>query len=408
MTKQLGRRWRPLVMRLGAVALATVLTIGVLELGLRVMRESGRFYPYYPNTETVVYPSPEIARGVTGAAYFTTNSFGCRGPELAGEQHRMLVVGGSTAACTLLDNGEEWPHLIMDRVNEHFHRKDYLWVTNAGMDGRNSRHHLMLAKYLVPKIPKLDHVLVYCGFNDIGMWLFQTDFDPHFMEKRENIEKMIATSFYFSNYTPDDAPWYTRFELSKKLSVLKWAYISRRTAARHEHDAIVEDERLEWLKRRRSDRQKRSIRDVDPKKMEKFDVGLDAYASNLETIIHHVRDAGAEPIFMAQEMQFDELNDQEERDFWLGSMDGGAGFAKMSQIQDFVRKYNARMEKVAKEQKVLFIDLPKLLEGRKDLFYDSVHFHEAGAQEVARLVSDVLIQNVYEPTAAKTAEHRQP
>jgi hypothetical protein len=111
---------------------------------------------------------------------------------------------------------------------------------------------------------------------------------------------------------------------------------------------------------------------------------------------------------MAQEMQFDELSDQEERDFWLGSMDGGAGFAKMSQIQDFVRKYNARMEKVAKEKNVLFIDLPKLLEGKKDLFYDSVHFHEAGAQEVARLVSDVLIQNVYEPMAAKTAEHRQP
>ena len=45
---------------------------------------------------------------------------------------------------------------------------------------------------------------------------------------------------------------------------------------------------------------------------------------------------------------------------------------------------------VALREGVLFIDLPDLLAGERDLFYDGVHFNEHGARRVARVVADTL------------------
>jgi lysophospholipase L1-like esterase len=398
-------RWRLLIARAALVLVSTLLAIGLVELALRLTREPGRFYPFYPNNVKVIYPAPEIVRGVSGPAYFSTNSLGCRGPEMGDEKHRLLVMGGSTAACIVLDDTEHWPQLIMDNVNAHFGDKKYLWVTNAGMDGRNSRHHLMYAKYLVPKVPNLDHVLVYCGFNDMNMWLFKPDFDPNFLERRENVEKTMADCFLLSNYTPEDYPWFKHLEIWKRASVLKAAYKSRRMAQRRDEQVIVEDERLQWMKEARERRHKRNITTVDSKKMATFQSSLDAYAKNLTEIIQYVRKAGSEPIFMAQVMEFDEMTEEERKEWWLGAMDGGETYAELSQLQEFVRKYNQRMEEVAKANDVLFIPLPKLVEDKGDIFYDGIHFHEKGSREVAEVVSDFLIKNVYEkpaPTQAAT------
>ena len=89
--------------------MSTVVTVALLEAVLRATRDQGRFYPYHKNDVTAVYPSESVTRGVSGVAYFTTNSFGCRGPELAGQKHRLLTFGGSTTACAVLDDGETWP-----------------------------------------------------------------------------------------------------------------------------------------------------------------------------------------------------------------------------------------------------------------------------------------------------------
>jgi hypothetical protein len=115
-----------------------------------------------------------------------------------------------------------------------------------------------------------------------------------------------------------------------------------------------------------------------------------------------VRKAHAEPILMAQLMQFDNLTKQQEKDLWIGAMEGGTTYVDVKQMQDLLRKYNAKMEAVAQEQNVLFIPLPTLLEGNNDLFYDSIHFHEAGSREVARKVADFLIANVYNQGSSKT------
>jgi len=398
------KRWRLAVFRWLLVALSALAAAALGEVLLRATRDPGRFFPYYPNTVGITYPTPEITRGVSDPAYFSTNSFGCRGPELAGESHRLLVIGGSTAACTALDDSEAWPQLVMERVNEHYGRADYLWVTNSGMDGRNTRNHIMHAKYLVPKIPDLDHVLVYCGYNDVGMWLFQSDFDPRYLERQENVEETLAKSFLLSNYTAEGAPWFKRLEIWKRMSVLKRAYQTRRMAQRRDEHAIVEDERLQWLKEARERRMRQDIRTPSREKMATFPRSLDAYAANLTTIIRLIRDASSEPILMAQAMQFDALTEQQRQEWWLGAMDGGKSYAEMTDLQEFVRKYNDRMEQIARQEHTLFIPLPELLENQGDLFYDGIHFHEEGAQKVASAVADYLIDNVYDRPTVTTAK----
>jgi lysophospholipase L1-like esterase len=398
--------------RLLAVALSGLLAVAVLEAALRLTRDHGRFYPYRKNSVTASYPTPEITGGVSGVAYFTTNSFGCRGPELANQKHRLLTIGGSTTACTVLNDDETWPQLVMDNVNKHFGQDDFLWVTNSGTDGHQTRQHILHAKYLVPKIPQLDHVLIYCGINDLGGWLIQDkDFDHHFPLTPESINAQIPHAFRVSNYNLPEDPWYRHLELWKRASALKSAYFTRRLVATRAHGGIVEDDRLKWLEVMRQSRAQRKKRVVDRAKMETLDDALDAFDEKLTAIIELVRQAKSEPIFMVQAMQFDELNEEEKKNLWLGAMDGGETYVEITEQQELLRKFNARLEAVAKRHDVLVIPLPKLLEGKKDLYYDSVHVHEAGAREVARVVADFLIRNVYtgspsggDPKPAATAQ----
>jgi len=404
MTEDRRWRWRPLAIRVLAVSLSTFAALAALEGALRLTRDPGRFYPYAKNTVRATYPTEEITRGVSGVAYFTTNSLGCRGPELKNEKHRLLTIGGSTTACSVLNDDEAWPQLVMDYVNQHFQRDDFLWITNSGMDGRSTCQHIMHAKFLVPKIPRLEHALIYCGFNDLGGWLIQeTGHDFHFPLTQENIDRSIPRSFEVSNYSLPGEPWYRRLELWKRLSTLKHTYQTRRMLTARAHGGIVEDDRMRWMERERQRRSEEKVRSVDLAKMATLNNALDAYGENLTAIIKLVREAHVEPILMAQMMQFDDLTEQQKKELWIGAMEGSKTYVDVTQMQDLLRKYNAKMEAVAKEHKVLFIPLPKLLEGKRDLFYDSIHFHEAGSREVARAVAEFLIQNLYAPSAKKTA-----
>lgn len=387
------KRARPLLFRLTAVLISCCVAIVGFEVVLRVTRDSGRFYPYYPNAVKVMYPDEEITPGVSGASYFSTNRFGCRGPDPAGEKHRLLVVGGSTAACTPLDDTEAWPHLVMQRVNSHF-GDARLWVTNSGIDGKTSRHHVMHARHLVPKIPDLDHVLVYCGLNDLGHWLLSADFDPNYLDKQENVEHITGSAFRFSNYTPSDSPWYKHLELWKRVAVLKANIRTKRLSAQRDSGVIVQDDRMEWLKSARERRRLSMRTKLSEAKLATLPSALDEYARNLVTIADTVRGHGSEPIFMAQATSYTGLSPEEQERLWMGAVSGGDAFLEADELAAFVVKYNERMRKVAEEKGVLFVDLPASLTG-ENLFYDGCHLNEAGAAAVADVVADVLVKELY-------------
>ena len=312
------KRLRAWIFRLLALGISSSVVVVAAEVVLRLTREKDRFYPYHQNATKVSYPHPERTPGVSGPSYFTTNSFGCRGPELSGEQHRLLVVGGSTAACTALDDGEEWAHLVMSNVNEWARDETFLWVTNSGIDGKNSRHHLMHAKFLVPKIPELDHVLIYMGLNDVGAWIYHEHFDPDYLEKPKGWDEALAQSFRVSNHTSSALPWYKHLELWKRASVIKANWLSASHREQQAAGAIVQDERLEWLEAAQQRRNEREHKLLPRAKVDTMPVALEAYARNIQRIIDLVREAGAEPIFMTQLIMWHGLSEEDKSRLWMG------------------------------------------------------------------------------------------
>jgi lysophospholipase L1-like esterase len=279
---------------------------------------------------------------------------------------------------------------------------DYVWVTNSGIDGKNSHHHLMHAKYLLPLLPHIDYMLVYAGLNDVGMWLYDSDFDPDYLDDPDNWASRVGESFRLSNFTPDSYPWYKHLELWKRASVLKDRFLTDEAGQAGEErkqGRIVQDAELKWMEEERERRHERAKILVPRAKMDTLPAALDGYEHCLREIIRYSRENGTVPIFMAQTIQHQFLSEEERERLWMGAMDGGKTYVQESQMLELLQQYNERMRQVAADEGVFFIDLPALLgaEDEDHLFYDGVHFNEKGCRLVARLVAGALWQGPLGP-----------
>lgn len=381
------RQWMLLVAFVGVVLLAL---ITLAEIVLRVSRPDDRFYPYHRNSKKLFYPSEQVTPGVSGVSRFTTNSFGTRGPELNGERIRILTIGGSTTACTVLDDEETWPALLMNYLNHGANDPAFAWVTNSGIDGKNTHHHIMHAKYLLPRLPKIDYVIVYAGLNDVGMWLYADKFDPHYLDDPNHWSERVGEAFKVSNYTPKDFPWYKHLELWKSASIAKDIIVSSLETKTNRKGSFAQDAELKWMEEARRERQERQKHFVHRAKMETLPLALQSYRDNLALIVRLVREAGAEPVLVAQAIQHQFLNEEERRRLWMGAMDGGKTYVKEEQMLELLNTFNLGMREIARQEGVTFIDLPDLIQGQHNLFYDGVHFNENGARVMARALADHL------------------
>lgn len=385
----------------GAAGLVALIGLVGLEGLLRVLRPAGRFYPYHPSSVKVQHP---VTPGVQGPSYFTTNSHGCRGPELAGQKHRMLVIGGSTAANTLLDDSESWPRLIMEKINARM-GSDFLWVTNSGIDGKNSRHHLMHAKYLLPELPRIDHVMVYAGLNDVGLWIYRSEFDPKALDNPDVWDATIGDSFRVSNYLAPDVPLHKRLEIWRTAASLK-AYLKTRQASQmRAKGSIVQDDQGQWIKQEQVRRKTQKKQQVPRAKMETFDAALASYIENLERIADLVTERGAQTIFVGQAIQWAGLSQEAKKRLWMGEMDGGKAYIQEEQMQKFVGLYNDAMGELAKRKNALYIPLSELVEPHGDIYYDGCHFDEEGSAIAADELSTWLLAKVYDPQATTQPVH---
>jgi len=374
----------------GALVLLTgIACLAILEFGLRLLRSDDRYYPYYPNSTKLSYPTEAVTPGVTGVSRFTANSLGTRGREPNGrERLRILTIGGSTTADTVLDDTEAWAAVLEHNLDEALGKPGSAWVANSGIDGLNSHHHLVHAKFLVPRLLPLDYVIVHAGANDLGLWMHHEDFDPHYLEDPDNWNGRIGESFRWSWHTPKHWPLYKRTELWKTLSWLKDRVESARKA---DADEIVQDAQLAWLEERRRKRKERESRLLPQGKMAKLPEALDSYEGMLDRIVLALRDHGVEPVLMQQVAQ-SIFRNQEERDrLWMGEIDGGDAYVSEDQYPAILAEYNRRMAEVAASRGVLLVELPERIEQDASLFYDGLHFNERGARAVARVLADSLI-----------------
>jgi len=381
--------------RVAALGLATLAALAVAEVGL-ILTRGEQFFPYEPNQVFKKGPfDTRFTPGVSGDAYFTSNSFGCRGPEPDGEQYRLLCVGGSTTNCMALDDSEAWPQVLMERVNEAKGDPRFLWVTASGKEGRNSRHHIAHAEHLVPRIPDLDHVLIYCGINDVVSWILQDKFTQDDLADPTQWREIVAESFWISSYTPSDLPWYRHLQLWRLLSTIKDDMETAMNASREEGGDRIDVDFQQWMQIRKNKRQERSFRRLDAARLERFEVEVAAYRDRLVRLADSARAAGAEPIFMPQAMHYRDLSEEELRHLWVGRFPDKT-MIDPDQLQDLVDQVNDVMREVAAEMNVALVDLPALLQGEEKIFHDGVHFSEHGSRTAAQLIATALLEKVYQ------------
>ena len=386
---------------LAALAISSLVCAAALEIALRLTRDSQRFYPYHRNALEVFYPSEAITPGVSGVSYFSTNGFGTRGPEPDGERVRILTVGGSTTACTVLDDSEAWPALLMRYLDEDAGDPRAYWVGSSAIDGHNSQHHLMHALFLLPEIPDLDYVLLYAGLNDMGAWLYEERFDPHYLDDPRHWESRLGESFRVSRFTPDHLPWYKHLETWKRASALKSRVKSLWVAQQRAAGRIEQDAELRWIEEQRARRAGVEKKPVPRAKLDTLPLVLDAYGANLSRFIAAARKAGVEPIFVAQVIQTRFAKDADLSKLWMGAMDGGTSYLSTDDMVALLLKFNERMREVATREMVAFIDLPALLDEQNDLYYDGIHFNENGARAAARSLASELEARVFASSPAE-------
>ena len=373
-------------------AIAIVMSVCFLlsELLVRAVMGSDYFYPYFPNSKSYNYPSEAITPGVSGVSQFTTNSFGARGGELSTKAKiRILTIGGSTTACTILDDSETWPAVLEHLLDQRMGSSGLAWVANSGIDGLLSHHHLMHAKYYLPRLPRIDYVIIYAGANDMGFWFHHKEYDPDYLNR--NWSSRVGESFRWSDFTPDGSPFFKRLALWKLASRLKDMYISRRTIGSGNR-GYVQDAQLTWLEQARKERNKRVASLLPEGKLTKLPLALDGYEMVLRRIAQEVRKNGSEPIFMTQAVQSLFVTENEKSRLWMGILDNGEGYVSEEQYPAILHQYNLRMKKIAREENAFVVDLAAILDPSSSLFYDGMHFNERGAAETGKIVADFFLE----------------
>ncbi len=105
--------------------------------------------------------------GLDSVIVHTKNQLGFRGPDMGKDfanRYSVFVVGGSATECLLLNDGEDWPNILLQKLQPEF---PTLWMNNAGIDGASSYGHiLLLQQQLIRFKPKM--ILFMLGINDIN------------------------------------------------------------------------------------------------------------------------------------------------------------------------------------------------------------------------------------------------
>ena len=95
------------------------------------------------------------------------NSLGFRGEDPPADFKAWLTivtVGGSTTECLAINEEKSWPHLLQEKLKNHFSK---LWLNNAGIGGHSTFGHIILMKDFLIKL-KPNVVLFLAGINDVG------------------------------------------------------------------------------------------------------------------------------------------------------------------------------------------------------------------------------------------------
>lgn len=366
---------------LGALTLAVVglVCVACLELALTLLAPVPDPYAYllqlnpyirssYPPNYRRLVTTEEGLPGVTGKKTISTNNVAMRGPHLAmpkpADEYRIVLVGGSTTECGILDDSEALHSILATQLNEKAGLNRTIRVYNSGVSGHKSDDHLSwLAHRIVHLSP--DMVITFAGVNDLFAAIADFDYlhvslPPH---SRMLLARMVST----------------RFQIPRRLF-----YLANRIANPTDQEVMEKVGALTNFAEKIEVR-KSSFQSDEPPRTD-----LVPYETNLATMAGMAAAHHFQLVFMTQQST------------WASNVDPAAGRWQWARCQqgttyreDYMdaalKKYNASTRRVAARLNVpvydLELDCPKSIE----YFYDDIHFNEKGAAEAGRLLAEFLV-----------------
>jgi lysophospholipase L1-like esterase len=244
-------------------------------------------------------------------------------------------------------------------------------------------------RYLAPRVPDLDAVLLLVGVNDLTLRLAQDEsYDPAYLERPGAEEHHLRRTFSVLPASVNDSlPFFKRTALWRAARAFKHALAAGESA--QDRAGLVYET---WRKhRRRASRIRPGLPDLDP--------ALEEYARNLESIVALARERTVRLILVTQPVLWrPELPEEARNLLWLGGVgdfqnDEGCEYYSVEALAEGMRRYNAVLLEIARIHGVEVVDLAAAVGGDPALFYDDAHFNAAGARVVAETIAAHLIAN---------------
>jgi lysophospholipase L1-like esterase len=355
---------RILLARLGLLALSTLGSVLLLEVGLRVVSPPSPFTPLVPLRPHYKqeFHLSGYGPGISPVAHYSTNKWGLRGeepPSNWAERHTIITVGGSSTECLILDDAKTWPSLLQKKLRE---RRPDVWVGNAGLSGQSARGHAVFVDHVARKI-RPDMIVVLMGANDL--WIALRGEARHGNPADRPVKHPLYRVFASSRLLQILYVW--KQALFDRVDVQSEDGSARRSFARFDEtkspsgvlQAVLSD--------------------------------LPRYRGDIERIIELARSLGMEVVFLTQPLLFDDTEYWRTRDgvpIWMQDVKHRISAAEHWRL---LQLYNRELLRTCKKEGVPCFDLASAVPHSSRCFYDAMHFNEQGAELVAENVARYLL-----------------
>jgi len=306
----------------------------------------------------------------------TRNSIGFRGkdpPTDFANHSTVVAVGGSTTECFYLSDDRTWPARLEVMLTKTV---PSIWINNAGLDGHSTHGHLhLLDQYITSLKPKV--VLFLIGLNDIG-----NDgplvFDKRLERTSKQTRNIVKKSYFFVLQKSAVLALLDNFRRYRKAS--RAGLVHRNVS----HQQLALDTSSTF---NTSDDQWSNLQDKHRTQY------LPDYEQRVRQLVETCHRKKIAAVLVTQPALYGPaIDDLTQVDLRRVNVNGMSGSTRWKLLE----LYNDVTRKVAREQKLLLIDLAKQMPKSSRYYYDYHHFTNDGANVVANLIcgelSDFLIQ----------------
>lgn len=351
---------RKILFTLSLFLASSILSFVIAELAVRFISPPNMFSPFLPLRPHNKMELRVNLSGVSSIAHNTTNQWGLRGdepPENWNEYFTVVIIGGSTAQCYYLDDHKTWPYLLQEKVKSFVPKT---WVGNGGISGHSTRAHILFVREAVSKIrPKAAVLMV--GINDL--WYSMND------EARKlgsPAERIGWKYFILGNSRLVQVLFLWKIILFDHVVVLE-----KSANADFVPEPLVQEMEI-------------------PNDLRLLVPSLDAYAKNIRTLIMDLKSLNVRPIFLTQPLLFDESDRWKSVVGWEYSVGGVKGKLSAATYAKLLNIFNQELIRTCRADSVEVFDLASEIPHSSEVFYDTMHFNEKGANIVAEKISHYL------------------